>query len=68
MGDDYGCPACQEPVYGTLDEPFGLGVYGTRRFIEDHDPGVCDQGPGKAYELFLPGTQEYSPFAGGELK
>ena len=57
MGDDDGRTAFHEAVQGGLDDFFAFRIEGRRRFIEDEDARVLEDGPGDGDTLALAAGQ-----------
>src|SRR5215813_13787510 len=63
VGDDEGGAALHEGGEAALDEAFGLGVEVARRFVEDEDEGVGEEGAGDGDALLLAAAEADAAFA-----
>ena len=57
VGDDDGRAAFHEAVQGSLDDLFAFRIESRRRFIEDEDARVLEDGPGNGDALALAAGQ-----------
>ena len=53
MGDDKAGPPLQQTTQGLLDQQLGTGIHATRRFVQDQQAGIGQDGPGDGYKLPL---------------
>ena len=62
MRDHKGRPALDDDGYRILDRLFRQCVNGSSRFIQDKDPGISDDRPGKGQQLFFTCRQHIPAF------
>lgn len=62
VGNDEGGTALQQLVQALLQQDLRFGVDAGGGFVQDQDPGIGKQGPGKGDQLPLSGGESAAPF------